>query len=101
MSDVKDPNQPKTPRHDAPRTSPWELSTGPGPEHWDDWREFDGCVRSLAPREAERDSVRHELLADVHALLGDPVTEEALARVADMLAAHGTLDETLFADALG
>ena len=24
------------------RTSPWELATGPPPEHWDDWVELDG-----------------------------------------------------------
>jgi anaerobic selenocysteine-containing dehydrogenase len=27
--------------HTKPRTSPWELATGPPPERWDDWVEYD------------------------------------------------------------
>jgi len=26
------------------RTSPWELATGPGPEHWHDWVEYDSTA---------------------------------------------------------
>ncbi len=33
------------------RKSPWELSTGPGPEHWDDWVELDA---DAWPRRAEK-----------------------------------------------
>ena len=36
---------------DAPRRPPWELATGPDPQHWDDWVELDGAAW---PRRVER-----------------------------------------------
>ena len=37
--------------HPEPRKSPWELSTAPDPEHWDDWVEFDSAAW---PRKVEK-----------------------------------------------
>jgi anaerobic selenocysteine-containing dehydrogenase len=43
--------QKKTAAGQPLRTSPWELATGPDPEHWDDWVEYDA---SAWPRREER-----------------------------------------------
>jgi len=40
------PSSEQAQRSDGPalRTSPWELATGPSPEHWDHWTELEGRV---------------------------------------------------------
>ena len=52
----------------------------------------------LAGEQAQRDRIRRALLAELLELLEHPAVEERIARVADHLEAHGTLDATLFED---
>ncbi len=66
-----------------------------------DWAEADACLCELSPSGAERDALRMSMLREIAAFLSDADVRERLARVADALDAHGTLDETLFDDALG
>lgn len=65
-----------------------------------DWSEFESCVSVLAATESERDELRRGLLDELRARFAEPATRECLARIADMLGAHGTLDESLFEDCL-
>lgn len=66
-----------------------------------DWDECSAQLERLEPREEARDALRREILRELHARFDEPDTYEQLARIADALDAHETLDETLFADALG
>ncbi len=52
----------------------------------------------LAGGPEERARIRRALLAELHELLEHPAVEERIARVADHLEAHGTLDAVLFED---
>ena len=65
-----------------------------------DWREFESCLAELERNPARRAALAEELAAEAHLQLTGAANEEQLARIADMLAAHGTLDATLFLDAL-
>lgn len=67
----------------------------------DDWDEADAQLARLHAAPAERDAARHVILRELHAAFGEPRGYERLARLADTLDAHGTLDEALFAEALG
>jgi anaerobic selenocysteine-containing dehydrogenase len=40
MTDIRDDAHAAAPSHEG-RQSPWELSVGPPPDHWDDWVELD------------------------------------------------------------
>lgn len=64
-----------------------------------DWSEFERCVANLES-EPSHDETGRAIVAEVRATLDDFETAERLARVADMLAAHGSLDRTLFEDAV-
>ena len=66
-----------------------------------DWEEAEDCLRTLAPRPDERERLRRAMVRAIRAFLSAPDVRERLARVADALDAHETLDETLFDDALG
>ncbi len=66
-----------------------------------DWREFESCLDRLTQDPQERAALQTELLRELHATFADPETHEQLARIADMLSAHGTLDDVLFLDAIG
>jgi hypothetical protein len=63
-----------------------------------DWTEATRCARALAP--AAPEPLLRAWIAEVRDLLAGPAAEEALARIADALDAHGSLDEDLFADCL-
>ena len=70
-------------------------------EAWQgDCDEADACLRVLHPDGETRDRARRALLHELHAFFDDPVNYDALARIADALDAHGTLDDVLFSDAL-
>ena len=64
-----------------------------------DWSAFERAVTFLAKGSSRLERAR-EIVASVREEFADPDTRERLARVADMLAAHGSLDETLFDDAV-
>ncbi|MCA8942819.1 MAG: hypothetical protein KDB80_09700 [Planctomycetes bacterium] len=68
------------------------------------WRrdrsEFERCTRLLAESNQERAALARRIVGEVRLRLRDPEVEERVARVADMLAAHGILDVTLFEDAV-
>lgn len=66
---------------------------------WDaDWAEVQRCAAAVERDPAlQGDRIRGWVRA-TEALLGEPTTETLVARVADALDAHGTLDETLFDD---
>lgn len=61
-----------------------------------DWAEVERCLTDTPDRE----TTLREWIAATTALVEDPEIEERIARVADALHAHGTLDEALFLDAL-
>lgn len=65
-----------------------------------DWSEARATLAEfeLDPSEVERQLER--LARELRTWFEDPRAEEQLARIADALDAHGTLDETLLADAL-
>ena len=68
-----------------------------------DWQVVEDALRVLAddPTDAaERERLYRELVGEVQQQLEDPEVDEKLARIADMLLAHETLDETLFEDAV-
>jgi hypothetical protein len=63
-----------------------------------DWQEVERAL--LVVPQGERDQTLHGWVADVRFELLNEVAWEHVCRVADMLEAHGTLDETLVEDAL-
>ena len=64
-----------------------------------DWDEAQRCIARLEPVEERREPLLHALLRELHDTFDDPHTYERLARIADALDAHETLDEALFLDA--
>jgi len=74
------------------------------PATFEAWRgDWDCAARYLSQIHAtveELDEARQQILVDIQALLVDPENHERLARLADTLDAHGTLDESLLADVL-
>jgi len=66
-----------------------------------DWAEVERCAGLVAQDEEERRSAIRTWMAEVRGLLRQPDVEELVARVADALEAHRTLDGTLFEDWLG
>ena len=66
-----------------------------------DWDEAERGLARLEPDEQRRTALRDRMLLQVRELVRDPHVRERVARVADALDAHGTLDEALFGDALG
>ncbi len=80
----------------ADPTDPATLSTWRG-----DWEGAINSIRRLSTRAEERYRIRKQMVQEITAFLRDPTVRERLARVVDALDAHGTLDETLFDDALG
>ena len=66
-----------------------------------DWDAAEACLEELESEPALREELRRALLAELQAAFGDPHMSERLARIADALDAHETLDSGLFADALG
>ncbi|QDV04790.1 hypothetical protein Poly30_02830 [Planctomycetes bacterium Poly30] len=69
----------------------WEL----------DWSEVERSARTLHDDPVQRESLIRSWVREVRALLEDPHIEERIARVAEALDAHGTLDRDLFEDCLG
>ena len=65
-----------------------------------DCDEFEQRLDDLAQTPEQRQSLARELASELWQLYADAEIEERLARIADMLAAHETLDETLFLDAV-
>ena len=66
----------------------------------DDSVEFENRLNELAQNPEQRMALARELTTELWQLFADPEVEERLARIADMLEAHETLDETLFLDAV-
>ncbi|MEM8712209.1 MAG: hypothetical protein AAGG01_14765 [Planctomycetota bacterium] len=68
---------------------------------WDgDWQEVERCAEAVEPDPDRRTTLIQRWVHEVQAALDDPRAEETLARIADALDAHGTLDETLFEECL-
>jgi hypothetical protein len=65
-----------------------------------DWAEVERCADVVAPGGTDRLEAVRAWVAEVRRLVADPEVEERIARVADALDAHRTLDETLFEDCL-
>jgi hypothetical protein len=65
-----------------------------------DEQEVERAATELEPDPEKRVALIRSWLEEVRALVTDPVVEERIARVADALDAHGTLDEDLFEDCL-
>ena len=66
----------------------------------DDEREVERCAKIVEPDGERRVALIRRWLEEVRAIVEQPDVEERIARVADALDAHGTLDETLFEDCL-
>ena len=69
-----------------------------------DWEEADAQLERLhaGPEgRAQRDAARRTILRELHGFFDAPHHYESLARLADALEAHVTLDDVLFMDALG
>jgi hypothetical protein len=81
---------------DDPDLDPATLSAWRG-----DWDEACRCAAILEREPERRRALLMTWIGEVHALLDAPGHEESLARIADALHAHGTLDDVLFVDALG
>lgn len=81
---------------DDPDLDPATLSAWRG-----DWNEACRCAAILERDPERRKALLLSWIGEVHALLDAPGREDSLARVADALHAHGTLDDVLFEDALG
>ncbi|MGA1606440.1 MAG: hypothetical protein ACO4CT_05615 [Planctomycetota bacterium] len=80
---------------DDPDLDPTTLSAWRG-----DWDEACRCAAQHEHDPERREALLRAWMADVHDLLAAPGHEELLARIADALDAHGTLDDVLFEDAL-
>ena len=65
-----------------------------------DWAEVERCALRVEPDPAARVGVISGWIESVRALLADGRVEEWVARVADALDAHGTLDRELFESCL-
>jgi hypothetical protein len=65
-----------------------------------DWGEVERCAAEVETDEAERLALVKSWVAEVRTMISTPNVEERIARVADALDAHGTLDEDLFEDCL-
>ncbi len=66
-----------------------------------DWDEAEAQLARLHRGMEERDKARFAILRELHEFFDGAENYERLARLADALDAHVTLDETLFEDALG
>lgn len=66
-----------------------------------DWAEARTQLESLHPDSNEREKTLRKILRELHEMLGTGQGYERLARVADALDAHGTLDASLFEEACG
>ena len=66
----------------------------------DDWQQVQQALAATGAAAAARQQLLQRWVREVAAHFADPATWERLCRVADALAAHGTLDDTLFLDAL-
>ena len=75
---------------DAATVSAWE----------DDWREVQRCAEQLDADPAARERRIQSWVREVQERFEDLRAQETLARIADALDAHGTLDETLFEECL-
>lgn len=60
-----------------------------------DWEEVERCATIVEDDPEKRTDVIKRWLRDVEAMVVEPRTHEVIARVADALDAHGTLDEDL------
>ncbi|MEO0650977.1 MAG: hypothetical protein AAFZ65_09890 [Planctomycetota bacterium] len=65
-----------------------------------DWDEVERAAAVVEPRPVERVAVIRRWIDEVRALVTDSHVEERIARVADALDAHRSLDEDLFEDCL-
>lgn len=65
-----------------------------------DWAEVERCASVASNDEEQRRSAIRAWMAEVLRLLRDPDVEERVARVADALEAHRTLDRTMFDDCI-
>lgn len=69
---------------------------------WDgDWQEVERCAEVVEPDPDLRTDCIQRWIHEVQAAIEKPRAEETLARIADALDAHGTLDETLFEECVG
>ena len=66
-----------------------------------DWSEVERAASRLEETLEGRSRVISAWIAEVRAMIREPHVEERIARVADALDAHGSLDEGLFEDCLG
>ena len=66
-----------------------------------DWAEVMRSAETLSEDEDGQRELIDAWVDRVRGMLDDLDTEEQIARVADALEAHGTLDETLFGDCIG
>jgi len=66
-----------------------------------DWDEADAQLARLHADAPEREEARRAILRELHGFFDEAGNYERLARLADALDAHVTLDEALFAEALG
>ncbi len=66
-----------------------------------DWDEVEQAAEQLEADPEARTAVISSWVSEVKAMVGEPAVEERIARVADALDAHGTLDEDLFEACLG
>jgi predicted alpha/beta hydrolase family esterase len=68
---------------------------------WDgDWQEVERCAEVVQPDPNLRTNIIQRWIHEVDRQLRTARSEEVLARIADALDAHGTLDETLFEECL-
>lgn len=65
-----------------------------------DWDEVEHCAAIVEPDPEQRTALIQSWLREVERMIAEPRTHETIARVADALDAHGTLDETLVEECL-
>ncbi len=65
-----------------------------------DWEEAEALLAQLEPVEARREALLLRALTELRELIEDPAVTERIARVAETLDAHGTLDAELLAGCL-
>lgn len=66
-----------------------------------DWDAVEQAAEQFETNLEARAAVIPRWVSEVRAMVGEPAVEERIARVADALDAHGTLDENLFEACLG